>query len=83
MSWNESLLCEHFRKLGAPIAVTGMAHKLARIIYALLSQGRNYGQRVGATPSAAPTVDPPFEKARRCFWLSTRPRRATFTSLSE
>jgi transposase len=43
---SKSLLGEQFRRLrarlGAPMAVTAMAHKLARMIYALLSRGQNY-----------------------------------------
>ena len=43
---SKSLLGEAFRRLrarlGAPMAVTAMAHKLARIIYALLSRHQNY-----------------------------------------
>ena len=43
---SKSLLGEYFRRLrarlGAPMAITAMAHKLARLLYAMLSRGQNY-----------------------------------------
>jgi transposase len=86
---SHSLLGEDFRRLrarlGAPMAITAMAHKLARILYAMLSRSQGYDpQPLQQQQQRHPQrLVRHLKKRAQAFGFQSNPRCTTFHLVSE